>query len=295
MTRTAKLDETTAKPKTTRKIATKTPSKAAPQEADVSESSSGPEKTSRSNALMVRSVEKAFRMLEAFDPLHPTMSLTQITSLLDIDKSEAQRFAHTLVELGYLRKDPINKSLQPTVKSLVLARNFLHSNSVLRSAAPYLTQLNKLTEETVNLAVLENTDIVFVQRISSGHVFNPEVVIGARMPAYCTSLGLAMLSRLPEEEALHILRRSDLKPHTPTTTYTIPELMEKLRVTREQGYAITNREFYNDISIGAAVVNPRGEPVLGISLAVSPSRISVEEAERTLAQMVVDAARAIPV
>ncbi|MGE3293368.1 MAG: IclR family transcriptional regulator [Geminicoccaceae bacterium] len=243
---------------------------------------------------MVRSVEKAMKMLEAFGAANPVMGLTQLASVLGVDKSEAQRFAYTLTELGYLRKDPVSKTLQLTVKTLDRAHNYLRSNPVIRGASTYLTHLNTLTEETVNLAVLDDTDVVFVQRIVSRHVFNQNVVIGSRMPAYCTALGISMLARLDEEAAMDILRRSDLKPHTANTVYKLPDLIAKLRVTAARGYALTNGEYYSDISIGAAVVDARHAPVAAVSIAVSSARSSVEEAERKLAPLVMEAARSIP-
>lgn len=243
--------------------------------------------------MTVKSVEKAFRMLDAFDPSRPVMGLTQLAAVLDIDKSEAQRFAHTLTELGYLRKDPVTRSLQLTVKALGLAHSFLRTNSVLRVASAYLTHLNKLTEETVNLAMLDDTDIVIVQRIVSRHVFNENVVIGARLPAFCTAAGRAILARLDEDAALDILKRSPLKPYTSTTVWRSADLLAQLQHAAKQGYAVTNGEFYSDISVGAAVVDARGAPVAAVSVSASSAMVSAEDAERRFAALVMEASRSI--
>ncbi len=61
----------------------------------------GGEASGRGDALMVRSVEKAFRVLGAFNSDQSTLSLSQIVSLTDLDMSAAQRFTHTLMKLGF--------------------------------------------------------------------------------------------------------------------------------------------------------------------------------------------------
>lgn len=248
----------------------------------------------RPSPLHVRSVEKAFRVLDAFSPVRPSMGLTQLASHLEIDKSEAQRFVFTLIELGYLRKDPITKALQLTVKTLDIGHNYLRSNPIVRGASTYLTHLNTLTDETVNLGILDDIEVVFVQRIVSRHVFNENVVIGTRLPAFCTAAGIAMLAYLDPAVARDILERSDLRPFTPNTTYRLPELLEKLKRTADTGYSVTNGEYYSDISLGAAVRDARGAPVAAVTLALSSARLSLEEAERKLAPLVLEASRSIP-
>jgi len=246
------------------------------------------------NPLRVRSVEKAFRVLDAFSPAQPVMGLTQLANYLGVDKSEAQRFVFTLTELGYLRKDPVTKALQLTVKTLDLGHNYLRSNPIVRGASTYLTHLNTLTDETVNLAILDGTDIVYVQRIVSRHVFNSNVVIGTRLPAFCTAAGLAILASMDRNEARSILERSDLVSHTPMTTWHLPELLEKLDQTAQQGYSVADKEYFNDICIGAAVRDARGQPVAAVSVALSSARTTAEEAVRKHAPLVMEAARSIP-
>lgn len=261
----------------------KTRTRAAPEEGRKSDS-----------PLHVRSVEKAFRVLDAFNAKQPVMGLTQLANYLGIGKSEAQRFVYTLNELGYLHKDPVSKALQLTVKTLDLGHHYLRANPVVRGSSTYLTHLNTLTDETVSLAVLDGTEVVYVQRIVSRHVFNSNVVIGTRLPAYCTAAGMAILAFLDRDEARRILQNSDLKAHTPNTAYKLPDLLEKIEKTARQGYSVADSEYYTAISIGAPVCNARGEPVAAVTLAVSAARTTLDEAVRKYAPLVMEAARAIP-
>ncbi len=211
------------------------------------------ERSSRKDdALMVNSVEKAFRVLSAFGRQHQTLNLSQVASETGMDVSAAQRFTHTLTKLGYLHKDAQTKRFELTAKTLDLGYHFVRSSRLLDRAMPYLMHLSKETEETVNLTVRDGTEIIFVSRFLSRHVLNTDVIIGTRMPAYATAPGIAMLSRLPEEEALAIIDASDLKAHTPSTTWQRDALREKLRQSAAQGYATAFEEVYiGDASIAA--------------------------------------------
>lgn len=244
--------------------------------------------------LLVRSVEKAFKVLEAFSSATYTMSLSSLAEYTQLDKSAAQRFTYTLERLGYLYKDPETKRYGLTVKALSFSYSYLRANTLVRRAIPYLVHLSKTTEETINITVLDDTEIVFVMRFMSRHLFNPDVTIGTRMPAYCTAPGIAILSQLPNARALDILARTDRRPITDTTTWKMDDLARKLKRSAAQGYATAFEEFYrDDLSIAAAIVDSKHRPAAAITVSVSRSRFTPKEAEEQVASLVVAAARSI--
>ncbi len=246
------------------------------------------------DTLMVMSVEKAFRVLAALGPQNPTLSLSQIAVASGMDMSTAQRFAHTLTKLGYLRKDPDTKRFELTPKTLQLGYQFLRSNRLVERATPYLQHLSQETEETVNLTLLDDTEIIFVARFVSRHMLNTDVVIGTRMPAYCTAPGVAMLSQLPEKEALTVLKKSDLKAITRSTTWRLSVLQAKLKTSAEQGFATAFSEFYQgDGSVAAAILSPEGRPEGAVNVSVSLSRYTPEDVVKRFAPLVVDCGRAM--
>jgi IclR family pca regulon transcriptional regulator len=248
----------------------------------------------KDDALMVNSVEKAFRVLSAFGRQHQTLNLSQVASETGMDVSAAQRFTHTLTKLGYLRKDAQTKRFELTAKTLDLGYHFVRSSRLLDRAMPYLMHLSKETEETVNLTVREETEIIFVSRFLSRHVLNTDVIIGTRMPAYATAPGIAMLSRLPEDEAMAIIDASDRRAYTPSTTWQREALREKLRQSAAQGYATAFEEVYiGDASIAAVVVDHHGRPEAAVNIATSTSRYSHEEVVSRFSSLVIAAAHAI--
>ncbi len=244
--------------------------------------------------LMVRSVEKAFRVLEAFDGTNRSLSLAQIGASVGLDKSAAQRFTHTLNRLGYLRKDPVTKRFELSLRSLEMARHFITANPIVNQAMPYLLHLSRETEEAVNLTLPDGVDIVFAARFMSRHMLNTDVVVGTRMPAFCTAPGRAILSRLPAEEAISLLGRSPLQAFTPQTVHTVEALVAQLDAARHAGYATTWGEFFpGDLSVAAAVLDQAGRPVAAVNIGVSNARYTPEKAEELFAPLVTAAARSI--
>lgn len=250
--------------------------------------------TRKDDALMVNSVEKAFRVLSAFGRQHQTLNLSQVASETGMDVSAAQRFTHTLARLGFLHKDAQTKRFELTAKTLDLGYHYMRSSRLIDRAMPYLMHLSKETEETVNLTVRDGTEIIFVSRFLSRHVLNTDVIIGTRLPAYCTAPGRAMLSRLPEDEAMAILEDSDLRAHTPSTIWKRADLRDALRRSAARGYAVAFEEVYlGDASIAAAILDANGQPEAAVNIAVSCSRYSREEVEARFSTLVIAAAHAI--
>jgi IclR family pca regulon transcriptional regulator len=244
--------------------------------------------------LLVRSVGKAFALLSAFDARNPSLSLTQLAVTAGLDRSATQRFAHTLETLGYLRKDPRSKRFTLNVRVLDLTARFLKTDPLVAVARPYLLHLSQTTQETVNLSMRDGTDTVFVNRLMGRHVLNVDVTIGTRMPLYCTSLGIAILSTLPVEEARSVLLASHRRPLTEATVWEMEPLMEKVALSASRGYATTVEEiFHGDIAIAAPIVNGRGRPLGAVNVASLRSRISEEEMESRHAALVMETAQAI--
>ncbi|MBN9453326.1 MAG: IclR family transcriptional regulator [Bosea sp.] len=245
------------------------------------------------NPLMVRSVEKALKVLDVFVRCGHSLSLTALAAELGVDKSTAQRFSHTLERLGYLKRNPATKHFDLGIKVLDLGYGFLHANTLLNRAMPYLIHLSRETEETINITMRDGAEIVFVSRFMSRHLFNTDVTIGTRMPVYCTAPGIAMLSKLPRAEAISLLEQCDRRKITENTTWEMEALEAKLDVSGSRGYATAFEEFYHDdLSISAPIFDA-GLPLAAVTVSVSRVRFTPQEAEARFSSLVVAAARSI--
>jgi DNA-binding IclR family transcriptional regulator len=246
------------------------------------------------SSLYVQSVEKAMKVLTAFDGSKRQLSLSEIASSTGFDMSATQRFTYTLAALGYLLKDPDSRKYELSPRLLDFTYHYLTSNDLVSRATPYLQQLGSETEEATNLTVLDDTDIVFVLRIVSRNVFNAHVITGSRLPAYCTAPGLAILATLPDGEIDDILSRTNLVAYTASTVYQPRKIKERIAQIRKQGYAHTEDEYFvSDISTAAAITNAHGRGIGAVNIAVARSRWHADRDEKRFADLVISTASAI--
>lgn len=232
-------------------------------------------------------------VLKAFDTSRSRLTLSQIAVQADIGLSAAQRFTYTLAELGYLDKDEETRTYSLSPQVFELSYRYLTSNELVNRAAPYIQQLSLQTGETANVTVLHRSDVVFVYRIASQHVLNATVMVGARMPAYCSAPGLAMLAFLPEPAVDAVLAGCELVQYTPFTIAEPKAIKARLSAIRVAGYAHAEEEYFlGDISTAAAVRDVRGDVVGAVNVAVARHRWKPEE-ERRIADLVISTAAAI--
>lgn len=239
-------------------------------------------------------MEKALRVLRAFYGQPGPQSLTDIANATGLGRSAAQRFLYTLKALGYLRQDQSTRRYTLSPKVLDLGYAYLRNDYLVDKAFPYLLEASKRTDGSVNLTELDDTEVIYVSRLPSRNIITADIVLGQRLPAFCTAPGRAMLAGLPQEEAVDIIARSERTRRTEFTITDPDEINDQLAVIRTKGYAISNQEtFVGDLSVAAPVRNHGGQVVAAVNIAVPHPRWSVERAEETLPAVVIETARAI--
>ena len=247
----------------------------------------------RPSALFVGSFEKGLRVLHAFDAARRPLRLTEVALATGLDKSAAQRFTATLESLGYLRKDEF-KRYQLTPKVLQLGFAYLQSETAIDTAVPFLQAAHAQCEESVNFTQLDGVDVVWVVRLPSLHAVSVDVSIGARLPAYCTAPGRAILAHLPPDQAHEILRRSNRTKRTSFTKTEMTVLAAELEAVRRNGYALANQESYiGDISTAAPVFDGGGRVIGAVNIAAPTSRWNIEAVRQTLSPLIVATAASI--
>jgi DNA-binding IclR family transcriptional regulator len=248
----------------------------------------------KDSTLFVNSVDKAMRVLTAFDGTQAQLSLSQIADRTDLDLSSVQRATYTLTTLCYLIKDSATKKFELSSRLLDFSYRYLASNELARRAVPYIQHLAQETEEATNLTVLDATDVVYVMRIVSRHVLAPNVIVGTRIPAFCAAPGLAMLARMAYDKAQDVLSRTDMIAYTPHTLCELPAIHERLKTIRGAGFVRTEGEYFlGDISTAAAILDGVGQPIGAVNVSVSKSRWKPKRDEKRIADLVMSTAAAI--
>jgi len=244
--------------------------------------------------LFVSGVEKGLRVLRAFYNAPNPLSLTEINKVTGLGVSACQRFLYTLKTLGYIRQDAATKRYSLSAKVLDFGYAYLRNDYLVEQSFPYLLDAHKRTDETFNLTELDGTDVIYVSRFPSRNVISVGLVLGSRLPAFCTAPGRAMLAFMPRERALSIIEGAPREARTPHTVTDLDAILADLELTRQRGYAFSDQQaFVGDISIAAPVRDHRGEVVAAVNVALPTPRWSMDQAREAFAPVVMETARAI--
>jgi len=183
------------------------------------------------------------RGIEVFELLanYGSLSVSQVASMLGYNRSAAHRFLSTLKELGYVQQTH-SKEYEPTFKILELCTKVSSRFEIRKSASLFMRSLSQKTKETINLGVIQGTDIIHLDKIESTELLRIDPEIGSRAPAQHTALGKAILAFIPTEELKKFCRNSDWTSLTPYSKTTDEELIQELKKIRSSGWAIDNEE-----------------------------------------------------
>ena len=260
----------------------------------VSAAPSAPAEARPADPLFNQSLEKGLAVLRAFDAAHRTLTLAELAELTGMTKGSAQRTVHTLQVLGYVGKHARTRRFQLLPKAMEIGANYLVGHPLVQVAHPYLAQLAHASGETANVTEAVGQDMLYLaQLITSKHipVFTP---VGMRIPMYCSSCGRAWLSMLPDEEVRRILEASERVARTRHTLTDVDAILEQVQRCRQVGYATNCEElFLGDMGLAAPLVDRQGNAVGALHLSPPTSRWTMEEAQKKLAPMLIECARAI--
>lgn len=233
-------------------------------------------------------------MLSSFSEERPALSLTDISQQLRLNKTTTFRLLSTLESLGYLHRDQQTKLYQPALEVLRLGFVVLNTLDVRQVAIPYLRQLVDEVEETVNLAVLDNHEVVYIDRVGSKHMVNIYRPVGSRLPAYCTSTGKSLLAFSPPEVVEAALTATTWVRHTENTIATPEALQENLALVRRRGFSDSSGELIPELrAVAAPIFQNNGQVVAVVNISVPAHRVSYEKLVGYFGPRVLDTGREI--
>lgn len=245
------------------------------------------------NPYFSKIIEKGMRVLGLFTPETPSLSLKEIAASTRINPTSTFRFVETLIQLGYLKKDPKTKLIRLGTMSLVLSHQIIKSFDMLQIVKPHIDEVFEKLNVTIDSALVEDGRLVLLYRREA-----KETLI-FRLPLlspslHCSALGKAYLAGLADDALGGVLDGLTLGRRTAHSLTSRAAVMADLRRTRERGYAVNNEEYVLGlISIGAPLVNKDGAVLGVISFDVSTVQFTLEEAERRFAPAVLQLAQDI--
>jgi DNA-binding IclR family transcriptional regulator len=221
----------------------------------------------------VDAAAKALSLLDAFSVETPALSLSQLIERTGLPRATAFRLLATLEQASYLVKEGTTYSLG--FKLYALGNIVAEGLDLRRAARRDLEALRDETNETVQLAVLEDWQVVHLDRVLSRHAVAYMVShVGAILPAYCTALGKALLAYQDQDMVYAWASTQEFRQLTPTTLTSADALTAELDRIRARGYSIDAEERQAGVRcIGAPVFGHDGEVVAAISLGAPTERL----------------------
>jgi DNA-binding IclR family transcriptional regulator len=243
-----------------------------------------PEKEHPSGRLS--SVTSALRVLKVFSENEVELGISSIAKRLGLAKSTVHRLAVTLASEGFLEQNPDNGryrlGLSLFERGILVRRRMDVSNLGL----PLLAALRDQTQESVHLAILAQTFIMYLYNLESAQAIGMRSYLGARKPAFCTCEGRVLLAFGAPELAAAALKQ-ELVARTPKTNTDPESLLRVLEEVRQQGYAIDDEESEVGMrGVAAPVHDSSGLVVSAVGLAGPIQRLTKRDLRAFVPQVV---------
>lgn len=214
---------------------------------------------------MEKTLAKGLLVLEALILCEESAGVSEVAEILGISKSNAHRLLRTLVEMGFVASS--EGRYWATLKVWELGSHVIKRYDVKELARPFMTRVAAQTAEEVRLAVFDVValEVVYIDKIDSAQDVRAFSEIGSRSPAYCTSSGKALLTYLGDDIIAKV--SESLAPRTRWTITEPAKFVANLEKARDEGYALSEREFSEQVSgVGAPIFGRDGSVVAAISV-----------------------------
>jgi IclR family KDG regulon transcriptional repressor len=226
---------------------------------------------------------KIFAVLEYFmekGAKQQSVPFQDIAQALPFAKTTVHRILYSLEKLGYLEKADGRAQYRLASKFFELTEPSFHFRRLQAVAKTIMQSLMIRFAETVNLAVLDDGQVAYIEVLQSPSTLRIAANAGERTPAHSTALGKAMLAFLPEDEVQSVIERQPLIKMTPRTITHRAHLLEHLASVREQGIALDLEENLSGVFCAAApIFDQHGRVVAAISISGPASRMEPKLAQ----------------
>lgn len=225
------------------------------------------EETGSDGSNSVRAVDRALDVLLCFTAQTPALNMTQISEQIGIHKSTVHRLLATLERRDFVRRDPETGIYRLGYRLLQMAYLSQEEIGVRQIALPFMRKLNEKYRETIDLAILDKDEVLFLDVIQSPQRVKLASSMGQRLPAFSTASGKAILAWIPESEALRILQSTNTS-FRPNVVPTSEAFLEDLRATRQRGYAVDCEGLETGIhAVGVPLFRADGKPIASLAIA----------------------------
>jgi IclR family pca regulon transcriptional regulator len=222
----------------------------------------------------VDAAARAIDLLSVLAEEDAPQRLKDLTDRLGWNKTTIYRLLRTLQERGAVR-EILQHGYVLGPRTITIGQAALRALELPQIARPHLERLHDDTAETVNLAVLDEDRILIVERVEGKEILGLRLRMGSTLPAYCTSVGLVLLAGLTDEEVRRRLAATRFEPRGPKSMRSTEQVVERLQLLRQQGFAINDEELAaGHRAVAAPVWGHEGKVVAALNISVPAARRS---------------------
>ena len=240
----------------------------------------------------VRAVERAMRILSAFNGQLAELGVSEIAQTTGLHKATAHRLLMTLLDGGFLERTPDGERFRLGLRLVELGMSALRGLDFRRAAFPYMQQLVEQFQEICTLSMFDRGQVLYVEVVHSQRSLTIAARVGRHLPAHCTASGKVLLAFLPTEVVEPVLN-GPLAVYTEKTITSPDQLCEELEVVRQRGYALADEEFEVGIwAISAPIRDIDGNVIAALSIPFPTNRLRRERIPE-IADALLEAANAV--
>lgn len=231
-------------------------------------------------------IQKAVAVLEAITSESRPMNLPDLAAQIDLPRQTVHRVATQLADMGLLRRDPARERYSIGARFNRLALAGLTNSAQLSDAHSVLVGLAEDVEETCNVGMLDDTDVIYLDRVECHWPLRIQLKAGSRVAAYPTAIGKLLLAHLDAGIRQRTLSKIKTEPLTDFTITAADDIDKHLARIREQGYSVNNQEdFVGLIAFAVPIRNENGQIIAGLGVHAPLARLSKNDVPTVLPKM----------
>jgi IclR family KDG regulon transcriptional repressor len=231
----------------------------------------------QSSRKVIASVQHSLNIINLFSSAHAELANSDIARMLEMDPGTVAGLVYTLKINNYLDQNPENRKYRLGFKLAERGSVLLAQIDLRKIAAPILEDLLEWSGESVNLAIRDHQEVVYVERLFGSHSLGIRSELGKRAPLHSTALGKAILASMGVSQVQTILDDYKLVSVTPNTIINLNDFMDELEKVRRNGFALDEEE--NELGgrcLAAAVMDNNRRPIAAISISAPIQRLPLE-------------------
>lgn len=240
---------------------------------------------------MIRGLE----ILESFTPSDSHLTLQELSTRTGLPKTTVHRFLKTLLTMNYVSLDERTKAYCLAPRVMALGFSVLSGMDIRAKALPYMEALSRDTGQNVNLAVLDRTEMLYIERITVRRIINTNLHVGSRVNCYQTAMGRSHIAFLPNEEYDRLIQALVKDKEAINQIGRRGEKLEEiLKEVRNKGYAVNDDEWIPGLhAIGCPVFNGRGEVEASLNMCCISQMVGFDEMIEKFVPPLMETARKI--